>query len=248
MSQPTAPPTSPSWGQPAPPPDWSAGAGRPFREIGGPGRRIPVIVLGVIGLVIGAVVAVVVVSYEISLQPPGQACNPCEECDGQGETCVTSAITMTATTGGTCQAFAPSEVSANTFNITIGGTTATTTTSNFGLSLTQAGATVSTAPGTSVASTGNTCAGGPTSYFPPSGGWVAILISPSGASVLAEYMGCGDNSPGWFTTSCGELASPVTILGGQSFEIVAPPAVSLTQATISVFGVGGTSITGQVTL
>lgn len=226
-----------------PTPAWTAEDSARAIPPGIPSRRTQptLLTIVVVLLVIGGVGAVLLYSTSC-----GTGCHPPQKF-------LTSAITMSATTAGTCAAVEPTGFTASTYNISIGGVTSAITTSNFDLSLTEPGTGFSVSPGLSVASTGSACPGGATAYVPSQGSWDVVLLSPGGTSALAEFMKCGTNpnpsanQTGWFTPSCGPLPSPAAISGGETLVVVANE-VSLAQAQLAVYGLNGAYVSGSVTL
>lgn len=240
MGSSAGPPHSPAFQpglqNPSVPPEWSdSEEGQAYYAGGRPRGGGGVVLILVLAILLAGSLGVFFVVLEFFLIQPDScgACGP------------TPALTMTATTGGICQI---SSIVENTYSISIGGATETITTSNFGLSLTEAGASTATAPGQATIATNGTCYA-----TPPPGGWYVLLIPPGGTgNSWAIYTGSSwqecVGSPNAPCSALSPLASPVTLSGGMTFLITASPSVNLVQATIAMFGTSGASITGSVTL
>lgn len=165
-----------------------------------------------------------------------------------GSHSVTSSIGVSVTSETTCASTTPA-ANQNAYVMTVGSTTATVSTSNFGMSITASGSSVPITPLAPTASTaGDTCPAvlvtqGCIANANP--GWIAILSTAAGA-VQAEY-GTGGTS-GWFSPAAGcatALGASVTISSGMTITVLAEQ--SLSAATLTFFGLGGASVTGSAT-
>jgi flagellin-like protein len=162
-----------------------------------------------------------------------------------GSHSVTSSIGVSVTSETTCLATTPA-VNQNAYVMTVGQTTATVTTANFGMTITASGSSVPTAPLAPTAATaGDTCpavAAGNGCVANASPGWIAVLSTASGA--VQAYYGTGGTS-GWFSTAAGcatALGSAVTVSSGMTITVLSE--ASLSSNTLTFFGNGGASITG----
>jgi flagellin-like protein len=164
-----------------------------------------------------------------------------------GSHSVTSSIGWSLGSVSTCTVTTPAaDGTITVYPLTVASTTATISTANFGVSITQSGSATATSPGAPTAATGSTCPDGATGCVPASAtAWDAILTTAQG-TVEASF-GTGGTS-GWYTPACAALGSPVTLSSGMILFVLQPSSDNFGGATLTSFGLGGASITGSATL
>ncbi len=153
-------------------------------------------------------------------------------------TSTTSSIGMSAGTPAQCSSSTPTTY--NTFPVTIASTTSTLTTANFGLKIVPAGSSSAIAAGTATSTGANTC---PNWTPGATTGYIVVLESAAGSP---QAVWDATNGGAW--TGITSTTLPVTISGGMTLVVVAPTALTLTQASLQVYGLGGASVSGAETI
>ncbi len=139
----------------------------------------------------------------------------------------------------TCTNVAATPATFNVYEVTVASSTQTITTADFGLKIVPASSSNAIAPGT-----GTTTKAGLCQVFPSSGAWVAVLQNSQG-NALGWFDGSPTNS-GWNALGSNNLPLPLQDIA--SIVIIGQGSLNLGQATLSLYGLNGESVSGAASL
>ena len=137
----------------------------------------------------------------------------------------------------TCPNAAATPATFNVYEVTVASSTQTITTADFGLKIVPAGSSNAIAPGL-----GTTTNAGPCQVFPSSGAWVAVLQNSQG-NALGWFDGSPTNS-GW--NALGSNTLPLQDIA--SIVIIGQGSLNLGQATLTLYGLNGETVSGAASL
>ncbi len=139
----------------------------------------------------------------------------------------------------TCPNAAATPATFNVYEVTVASSTQTITTADFGLKIVPAGSSNAIAPGL-----GTTTNAGPCQVFPSSGAWVAVLQNSQG-NALGWFDGSPTNS-GW--NALGSNTLPLPLQDIASIVILGQGSLNLGQATLTLYGLNGETVSGAASL